>query len=214
VNNLHVAIVGPSLEKWKSNEQIEKAKEIITQVLKQYYKENLYLHTDRRPIPYSRIILVSGHCPKGGVDIWAEEKADELGVKTEIYTAGTNHWRAWECQICNPVPQGVTVVGEENNQLYAELLKPMCPVHGNKSLVELNGFRSRDIRMAEVCNVLYCIVPRTVSELHQCNTLTQKSNRNHFCIHCGLFGHPTNGGCWTMKKAKQLGKEVHLVVIE
>lgn len=38
-------------------------------------------------------ILVSGHCPAGGVDIWAEGYAYLLGIQTEIYPPEINHWK-------------------------------------------------------------------------------------------------------------------------
>lgn len=36
--------------------------------------------------------VVSGHCPIGGVDIWAEEEADALGVEKLIFPPKTNNW--------------------------------------------------------------------------------------------------------------------------
>jgi hypothetical protein len=37
-------------------------------------------------------VLVSGHCHLGGVDIWAEEIADELGRKKEIFAPAEKNW--------------------------------------------------------------------------------------------------------------------------
>jgi len=37
-------------------------------------------------------VLVSGHCPNGGVDIWAEEEAKELGIPTAIFPPKVNSW--------------------------------------------------------------------------------------------------------------------------
>lgn len=36
--------------------------------------------------------LVSGHCPLGGIDIWAEEEADALGREKLIFPPRTNNW--------------------------------------------------------------------------------------------------------------------------
>lgn len=36
--------------------------------------------------------LISGHCPAGGVDIWAEGYAYILGIRTEIYKPETMQW--------------------------------------------------------------------------------------------------------------------------
>jgi len=112
---MKIAIVGPELSKWKSKEQIKKAKDQILRCLLQ--NETLsktvalseYLHAkflgefhetiiayeklDKACKDYLKsIVLVSGHCPKGGVDIWAEETADKLGIKKEIYLAETEQW--------------------------------------------------------------------------------------------------------------------------
>ena len=37
-------------------------------------------------------VLVSGHCPLGGIDIWAEEESDALGRKKIIYPPLTHSW--------------------------------------------------------------------------------------------------------------------------
>jgi hypothetical protein len=37
-------------------------------------------------------ILVSGGCHMGGIDIWAEEEADKLGLKKEIYLPKRMRW--------------------------------------------------------------------------------------------------------------------------
>lgn len=44
--------------------------------------------------PYDAIYptLISGGCPKGGVDIWAEIIADFIGLKKEIYYPENNQW--------------------------------------------------------------------------------------------------------------------------
>jgi len=73
----------------------------------------------------------------------------------------------------------------------------------------LKGYKSRNIEIAKACDVLYCIVPeRLTSNKHIF------LNRDLTCIHCNIHGHPTNGGCWTMKYVNKLGKEIHLIVIK
>ena len=37
-------------------------------------------------------VLVSGHSPVGGIDIWAEEIADELGREKHIYAPKVDQW--------------------------------------------------------------------------------------------------------------------------
>jgi len=136
------------------------------------------------------IILISGHCPKGGVDIWAEEIAKELGIQTEIHPAEHKGWKdAVKCQIC----------GEEYE--YPINWETFC--HSGETR-HLKGYCSRNIEMAESGDIGYCIVPRSD---------TSYSRELWYCRHCGIHGHPTNGGCWTIKKMKEMGKEVHLVVI-
>jgi len=80
---MKIAIVGADEKKWgsvgkvsKSNFLIIAAKQLIEKIL----KDN------------PGCTLVSGACPKGGVDIWAEEVADKLGVPKEIYPPKVNKW--------------------------------------------------------------------------------------------------------------------------
>ncbi len=164
---MKIAIVGPQLSKWKSKEQIEKTKTIIEELL------TSFLVTKQNPV------LVSGHCPKGGVDIWAEEIAKKLGCCDPkfIFQAEVNKWE----------DQKVT-----ESSGHTDIYK---------------GYKSRNIQIAEACDVLYCIVPKKIEPLW----FPQKEG---FCKHCEVFGHTSNGGCWTMKYAKELGKEIHLIVIE
>jgi len=186
---MKIAIVGPEADKWKP-EQIPKVKLEIKWIL--VHKGEI--HQGKKPI------LVSGHCPKGGVDIWAEEIADELGIKKEIYPAeadkeGKYHWD--DKREFDPKTYDEHIMGGAF-YFYAKLRK-------------LKGYRSRNIKVAEACDVLYCLVPfRYTSPNYE----DVKFNNDLRCIHCKKSRHPTNGGCWTMKCAKKLGKEVHLVVIE
>ena len=167
---IKIAIVGPEESKWKPNQK-EDAKQWIEDFL-----SGMKLETEQGSLGGHDIILVSGHCPKKGVDIWAEEVADNLGIKKEIYPA--------DCTL-DPVNK---CLGREYFHWWNFHYKP------------------RNIQIAEACNVLYCIVPK---------------DKTKICRHCWkeastvlISEHPTNGGCWTAKYAKKLGKEVHLVVIE
>ena len=109
----------------------------------------------------SDIILVSGGCPKGGVDIWAEIVADVLGIEKDIHAPGINQWESTFADF-----------GDD-------------PEHS--SYRRLKGYKERNIEIAEMCDVLYCIDPK---------------------------GRDWSGGRWTLNKAKELGKETHLVEIE
>jgi len=74
-----VAIVGADEFKWKNERQKALARDVIRALL--------LMHKAEGPI-----ILVSGGCPKGGVDIWAEEIADELGIDTLIFKPEKPHY--------------------------------------------------------------------------------------------------------------------------
>lgn len=43
---------------------------------------------------FDEVIIISGHSPVGGIDIWAEEQAEQYGLKTEIKTPKQNIWDA------------------------------------------------------------------------------------------------------------------------
>jgi len=232
---IKIGIVGPEESKW-TKEQMPKAKIVINSILNiANNRHGLVGHEYRwtamgfpswfnaKPIPKdTEIIVVSGHCPisicdscgkksfsaiddplegyvacefcgqkrkrrAGGVDIWSEIIAKELGVKTEIHAPEVNQWND----------------GVEPDE------KPDGTILG----YTLKGFRSRNIDIAKSCDVLYCIVPRIDRKL-VCDVGAGGWYRESYCKHCGVYGHPSNGGCYTKKKAVEFGKETHLVVIE
>lgn len=201
---MKIAVVGPQEDRW-TEEQKEMAKRWIRHLLKCYlngYKpiimkegESLYPSPcgfgigEKVELP---VIMISGHCPKGGVDIWAEEIADRLGIQKEIYPAEANQWE------------------DKITEVYDSLV----PI--SRRVVE-KGYRSRNIQIAEACDVLYCIVPKTANVDEERGDLKEyysTTDKKRGCIHCKILGHPTNGGCWTLSYAKRLGKETYLVVIE
>jgi len=179
---MKIAIVGASYSNW-DKKLIPVAKDMIRKILSDYHNP----------------ILVSGHCPKGeelwycvdckgwgmrvkdkptieecdyhpnrvikvydkgGIDTWAEIIATELRIEKEIYSPEVHQWNdKWDICGCGD---------------------PSCDR-------KLKGYRSRNIEIAESCDVLYCIEP---------------------------IGRKRSGGIWTMKYANKLGKETHLVVIE
>lgn len=72
-----IGIVGNGTDKF-TEETKQEAFEIIEELL--------------RPV---EAVLVSGHSPVGGIDIWAEEVADALGKTPEqrlIFAADSNNW--------------------------------------------------------------------------------------------------------------------------
>lgn len=60
---------------------------------------------------------------------------------------------------------------------------------------EPDGFKERNIKIAESCDELICFV---------------KPGDKH-CHHCGVSDHFPNGGCWTAKKARSMGKTVYII---
>lgn len=46
----------------------------------------------RRLIDFHGVTVVSGHCHLGGIDIWAEEEADQLGKETLIFPPKELNW--------------------------------------------------------------------------------------------------------------------------
>jgi len=60
------------------------------------------------------------------------------------------------------------------------------------------GYKNRNLAIAAECDVLYCITTR---------------RKKIFCYHCKDGSHEKSGGCWTMKKAKEMGKPTKLIVL-
>lgn len=74
---MKIGIVGHAAEKF-TPETKAKAFDIIRQIL-----------ADHSP---SNTMVVSGRSPMGGVDVWAELVAEDLGIAKEIYPARVNSW--------------------------------------------------------------------------------------------------------------------------
>lgn len=81
-----------------------------------------------------------------------------------------------------------------------------CIEHHPSNLRWSDGYRPRNIKIAEDSDLLVCI---TVKELPP----DYKGMRFKLCYHCGTDTHVKSGGCWTMKYAKKLGKKTQLIVI-
>ena len=193
---MKVAIVGPEASKWTKEQKPKVKREVWNIFWKEggigyHYEEcnyGVYVGLNTVWDFDKNLTLVSGHCPKDGVDIWAEEMADENGIKKLIFTPEVNQWE-------NKVRSfnGYNPMGIDRGEVIGY-------VHQTETLI---GYKSRNIKIAETCDVLYCIVPYYYTSMFPT-----------YCKHCNIIGHPSNGGCWTMKYAKKLGRETHLVVIE
>ena len=61
---------------------------------------------------------------------------------------------------------------------------------------DMIGYRSRNIKIAEECDKLYCL---------------PANFRSESCYHCGTDEHERSGGCWTANRTRQMGKEVMVI---
>ena len=50
------------------------------------------------PLDGSKLVVVSGRSPMGGVDVWAEKIANKMGIETEIYPPATNDWNGFKAR--------------------------------------------------------------------------------------------------------------------
>jgi hypothetical protein len=76
---MKIGIVGAGRDKFTTKSSTE-CINVIRNLLIEERKEN------------PDLVVVSGHSPMGGVDIWSEQIAQELNLKTEIYPATSNQW--------------------------------------------------------------------------------------------------------------------------
>lgn len=72
---MKIGIVGNAADKF-SVKTARVAREAIREIIAEYAPSH----------------IVSGHCHLGGVDIWAEEIAREMGVKTIIHEPAVHNW--------------------------------------------------------------------------------------------------------------------------
>jgi len=185
---MKIAIVGAEESKWKP-EQKEKV------------KQEIHIHLSVADGPkWDRAVLVSGGCHRGGVDIWAEEIADEMGLEKEIFPAEVHQWL------------------DEVKNVYADGQKGLEPVIGFAAETKM-GYKSRNEKIAKTCNVLWNFEPKGncrhckgTGENLFARKLYPKEDPSP-CTWCGGDG-AYSGGTWTYNYAKRLRKEVHKVVIK
>jgi hypothetical protein len=118
-----------------------------------------------------------------------------------------SHFQDWSFASCDPhsgveyvflfgrSPKGGIDAWAETESRCYDFPEPIC------FSPEANywaAYKKRNLKIAQECDILYCLAPAEELE---------------FCYHCLEHGHVRNGGCWTMKKAQELGKEVHLIKI-
>jgi hypothetical protein len=124
-----VAIVGSESAYWTPERRTKVVGEIVLIFRKYlpYYPGEI---TER----WNEITLVSGGCPKGGVDEYAEIVADVLGIPKDIHRPESRSW-----------VDGTEVIYETPLGNYEKTLK---------------GYKTRNIEVATECDVLYCIDPK------------------------------------------------------
>jgi hypothetical protein len=159
-----IAIVGPQASKW-TPEKEALAKVKILEILG------------------NTNVLISGHCPLGGIDIWAEEMAKENNIETLIFKPQTNQWS-----------DEIVEIGDEKVKGFEDI--------GYKAKIKLKGYKSRNIDIAEACDALYCIIPYRFGLF--CTHHKDEQDQTD---------HPNNGGCWTRQYARKIGKQTYLEII-
>lgn len=81
-----LGFVGSEEKHWTSKQKAKACKFIRGLLL-------LYIQRHRFGIELAPPIVCSGRCKEGGLDIWAEEIADELGLEKKIYPAKGKGWK-------------------------------------------------------------------------------------------------------------------------
>jgi len=70
-----------------------------------------------------------------------------------------------------------------------------------------HGYKPRNKLIARDSHRVVCITVRKLPPGYQ-------GVRYPFCHHCGTADHVKSGGCWTVRFARELGKEADVIVIE
>ena len=153
---------------------------------------------------------------KGGVDTWVEIICAKLGIKTEIYPAPAMQWEDKKDVIVDLK----TAIPEHLESGYYNLREPtpriLPHLVADITLMDLRGYRSRNIKIAEACNILYDLEPK--GSCNYClrsgpNDEMYQGENNTPCPKCegdGSYG----GGTWTLKEARKRGKEVYKIIIQ
>jgi hypothetical protein len=143
----------------------------------------------------SNVILVSGGCKKKGIDFLAEEIADSLGIKKEIYPAEVNQW---EDKVGTEHREGAAMFQE-----FAHLKK---------------GYKTRNIQIITISDILYDIEPK--GSCKHCggkgiitSHIGEEGGYPYKCTYCKGTGN-YSGGTWTLREFLRQKKEGYQIVIE
>jgi len=80
---MRIGIVGHAADKFTTQGKAN-ARAAILEIILDYKLICLVNNTE--------LVVVSGHCPIGGVDIWAEQLARECGIETDIKAPKEHSW--------------------------------------------------------------------------------------------------------------------------
>ena len=68
------------------------------------------------------------------------------------------------------------------------------------------GYKPRNEAIARLSDLVVCITVRTLPPNYT-------GMRFNYCYHCETGTHVKSGGCWTVKRAKQMGKDGMVLVV-
>ena len=72
------------------------------------------------------------------------------------------------------------------------------------------GYMPRNLQIARACDRLVCITVKVLPDGYK----GMRFERGCYHCHTPPEDHIKSGGCWTMKRAAEMGKQTELVVIE
>ena len=212
MTDLKIAIVGADASKWPID-SIPKVKQEINRIF------TIEINNSISRGEHGHFVFISGGCPKGGVDLWAEAYADGCGLPKQIYKPEIDQWldkhQEQRIQDSSIFQKGCVKCGAAFSYDMQQWIKD------GKDIVKpcLVGYRSRNIQIVDACDVLYCISPKcpkcngsgVYSSTDDLGGLSTNSN----CEACKGKGYVWNGGVWTLfylQKHYPNKKGVHIII--
>jgi hypothetical protein len=186
-----VGIIGSSADKFT-----ESGKKLALSVIDTILRDER-MHSSFLEQP---IILISGHSPMGGVDIWSEEVADKLKIRKNIQTPEINQWDS-----VNSDKYALDATG--HNKCNKE-----CKHQAYIGSHHLIGFKERNLNIAILSDELYIIVADKYP-------LDYKGKKFKECYHCAKVGrdsinHIKSGACYTANAFEDIhNTNVHYIII-
>jgi hypothetical protein len=138
------------------------------------------------PIRFETVV-VSGHSPMGGVDIWAEEIADQMKIPKKIFPGLAGQWE--DKEIVTQHKLG----GEKYGDTWWTANK-------------LPGYKTRNLDIAITSDALYIIVANKYPKAY-------KGKREPLCYHDKRTDHCKSGACYTGKKFAEIHNKDPIYII-